>query len=158
VLIEGETGTGKDVAARALHDAGRRAGKPFVTLDCTAIPPNLAESMLFGHEKGAFTGATEKRSGIFEAASGGTLLIDEVGELPLELQPKLLRVLERREVTPVGSTKAKSVDVRIVSATLRDLRRMVNTGAFREDLYYRPITASRKRAFECRRSRSVAKT
>ena len=137
VLVEGETGTGKELAARALHEHGKRKAGPFVVLDCTAIPQNLAESILFGHEKGAFTGAGERRIGMFEAAAGGTLFLDEVGELPLELQPKLLGVLERREVTPVGGTKARPVDVRIVSASWRDLRQLVNRGAFREDLYYR---------------------
>ncbi len=137
VLLEGPTGTGKDVAARALHEAGARSGGPFVTLDCTAIPPTLAESVLFGHEKGAFTGATERRIGMLEAASSGTIFFDELGELPLDLQPKLLRVLERREVVPVGGTKPRPIDVRVVSATLRDLRSMVNRHAFREDLYFR---------------------
>jgi DNA-binding NtrC family response regulator len=137
VLIEGDTGTGKEVAARALHELGRRKSEPFVVLDCTAIPPNLAESVLFGHEKGAFTGANERRIGLFEAAHGGTLFIDELGELPVDLQPKLLRVLERREVVAVGASKPRPVDVRIVSATWRDTRTLVNQGTFREDLYYR---------------------
>ncbi|MDB4994383.1 MAG: hypothetical protein JWM74_1815 [Myxococcaceae bacterium] len=137
VLIEGDTGTGKEVAARALHELGRRAAGPFVVLDCTAIPPNLAESVLFGHEKGAFTGANDRRIGLFEAAHGGTLFIDELGELPADLQPKLLRVLERREVVAVGASKPRPVDVRIVSATWRDTRTLVNQGTFREDLYYR---------------------
>jgi len=137
VLLEGETGTGKELAARALHETGRRGRAPFIVVDCTSIPPSLAESVLFGHEKGAFTGATERRSGLFEAADRGTLFLDEVGELARDLQPKLLRVLERREVVPVGATKPRPVDVRIVSATWRDLRTMVNDGSFREDLYYR---------------------
>ena len=137
LFLEGPTGTGKEVAARALHEHSRRAGAPFVALDCTTIPPTLAESVLFGHERGAFTGANEKRIGIFEAAANGTLLLDEVGELPAEMQPKLLRVLERREVLPVGSTKPRPIHARIVSATWRDLRSLVNKGAFREDLYHR---------------------
>jgi DNA-binding NtrC family response regulator len=137
ILIEGQTGTGKELAARAVHDASLYAQGPFAVLDCTAIPSTLAESVLFGHERGAFTGASERRIGIFEAAEGGTVFLDEVGELPLELQPKLLRVLERREVVRVGSTTPKPVQVRVISATWRDLRQMINHGRFREDLYYR---------------------
>jgi DNA-binding NtrC family response regulator len=141
VLLEGETGTGKEVAARAIHEKSRRASGPFVALDCTTIPPTLAESVLFGHERGAFTGASERRVGIFEAASGGTILLDEIGDLPIDLQPKLLRVLERREFVAVGSTRPKPIDVRIVSATWRDLRMMVNQNLFREDLYQRIVQA-----------------
>ncbi|MBL8602847.1 MAG: sigma 54-dependent Fis family transcriptional regulator [Myxococcales bacterium] len=137
VLIEGQTGTGKELAARGLHDTSPYGNGPFVVLDCTAIPSTLAESVLFGHERGAFTGANERRAGIFEAAEGGTVFLDEVGELPLELQPKLLRVLERREVVRVGSTTPRPVQVRVVCATWRDLRQMINQGRFREDLYYR---------------------
>ncbi len=137
ILIEGQTGTGKELAARAVHDASLYGQGPFAVLDCTAIPSTLAESVLFGHERGAFTGASERRIGIFEAAEGGTVFLDEVGELPLELQPKLLRVLERREVVRVGSTTPKPVQVRVISATWRDLRQMINHGRFREDLYYR---------------------
>jgi len=137
MLINGETGTGKELAARALHAASSRADKPFVVLDCTTIPANLAASVLFGHEKGAFTGANERRIGVIEAAHGGVLFIDEVGELPLELQPMLLRVLQQREIVPVGSTRPRSVNIRVISATWRDLRGMVNNGTFREDLYYR---------------------
>jgi DNA-binding NtrC family response regulator len=137
LLLEGQTGTGKELAARAVHEASSHASGPFVVLDCTAIPPTLAESMLFGHERGAFTGATERRPGVFEAAADGTLFLDEVGELPLELQPKLLRVLEQREVTRVGGTQPIAVRVRILSATWRDLRARVNQAQFREDLYYR---------------------
>jgi DNA-binding NtrC family response regulator len=151
VLLEGETGTGKELAARAIHDASTQKNGPFIVLDCTAIPSTLAESMLFGHEKGAFTGANERRIGIFEAADGGTVFLDEVGELPIELQPKLLRVLERREVVRVGATTPRSVAVRAISATWRDLRTMINQGKFREDLYYRlaqariPIPSLRER-------------
>jgi len=137
VLLEGPTGTGKELAARALHDQGRRARGPFVVLDCTAIPATLAESVLFGHEKGAFTGAVERRVGAFESAHGGTIFLDEVGELPIALQPKLLRVLERREVMRVGGNAPRAIDVRVVCATWRDLRAMVNKQQFREDLYYR---------------------
>jgi DNA-binding NtrC family response regulator len=137
VLIEGPTGTGKEIAARAVHGASRRASGPFIVLDCTAIPSSLAESLLFGHEKGAFTGANERRAGMFESANGGTIFLDEVGELPVELQPKLLRVLERREIVRVGSTKPHPVNVRVVAATWRDLRALTNEGRFREDLYYR---------------------
>ncbi|MFO0610479.1 MAG: sigma 54-interacting transcriptional regulator [Polyangiales bacterium] len=137
VLLQGDTGTGKELAARGLHDHSLFAGGPFVVLDCTTIPPALAESVLFGHVKGAFTGAAEARPGHFEQADGGSIFLDEVGELPLELQPKLLRVLERREVVRVGATRPQPVRVRVVAATWRDLRVMVNQGAFREDLYYR---------------------
>jgi DNA-binding NtrC family response regulator len=141
LLIQGETGTGKELAARAVHAAGRRAGKPFVVLDCTTIPAALAPSVLFGSVKGAYTGA-EHRIGVFEAANGGVLFMDEVGELPLDLQPMLLRVLQQREVVPVGSNKPRSIDVRVMSATWRDLRAMVNRGTFREDLYYRLAQAT----------------
>jgi DNA-binding NtrC family response regulator len=137
VLVEGETGTGKELAARALHAASPQAQGPFVVLDCTAIPATLAESVLFGHEKGAFTGARDARPGFFEAADGGTVFLDEVGELSAELQPKLLRVLERREVVRVGATRARAVAFRVVAATWRDLRALVNQGRFREDLYHR---------------------
>jgi DNA-binding NtrC family response regulator len=137
ILVEGATGTGKELAARGVHDASHYANGPFIVLDCTAIPSTLAESMLFGHEKGAFTGATERRLGVFEAAEGGTVFMDEVGELPLDLQPKLLRVLEQREVVRVGSTQPRPIQVRVICATWRDLRTMINQGKFREDLYYR---------------------
>ncbi|MBI5516530.1 MAG: sigma 54-interacting transcriptional regulator [Deltaproteobacteria bacterium] len=137
ILVEGQTGTGKELAARGVHDSSMYAQGPFVVLDCTAIPGTLAESVLFGHERGAFTGASERRVGVFEAAEGGTVFLDEVGEMPLELQPKLLRVLERREVVRVGSTTPRPVQVRVISATWRDLRTMINQGKFREDLYYR---------------------
>jgi transcriptional regulator with GAF, ATPase, and Fis domain len=137
VLITGETGTGKEVLARALHDASPRAAAPFVVVDCAALPPNLLESELFGHAKGSFTGAVAAHEGAFEAADGGTIFLDEIGELPVALQPKLLRVLESRTLRRVGETAYRKVDVRVLSATHRDLRRMVNQGAFREDLFFR---------------------
>ncbi len=137
VLIEGETGTGKGVLASAIHDASARADGPFVVLDCTAIAPSLVESELFGHVKGAFTGASSDRAGAFEQASGGTIFIDEIGELPLEMQPKLLRALEERMIKRVGSNQHARFDARVVAATNRDLRAEVNRGAFRADLYYR---------------------
>ena len=137
VLIEGETGTGKELAARALHEGGPRAKGPFVAVNCAAIPPTLAESVLFGHERGAFTGADERRVGVFEAATGGTVFLDEVAELPRDLQAKLLRALEQREIVSVGSTKARAFDARIVSATCQSVRELVNRASFREDLYFR---------------------
>ncbi len=137
VLLEGVTGTGKTAAARSIHLESKRAGGPFVVLDCAAVPANLLEAELFGHERGAFTGADARRAGVFEEADGGTLFIDEIGELPAELQPKLLGVLEGREVRRIGSGKTLPVDVRLVAATNRDLRREINLGAFRPDLYYR---------------------
>jgi DNA-binding NtrC family response regulator len=137
VLIEGETGTGKEGAAEALHDAGARRARPFVVVDCGAIPANLLESELFGHEAGAFTGAIERRIGAFEQASGGSLFLDEIGELSAELQPKLLRALESREIRRVGSAASIRCDLRIIAATNRDLRAEVNRGSFRADLYYR---------------------
>jgi DNA-binding NtrC family response regulator len=137
VLIEGETGTGKERVARAVHVRSRRAARPFVVFDCGAVPPTLIESELFGHEKGAFTGATERRAGVFERAGGGTVLLDELGELQLELQPKLLRVLESNEVFRVGAQKPTPIDARVVAATNRDLQARVTEGQFREDLYYR---------------------
>ncbi len=137
VLIEGETGTGKERVARAVHARSRRAARPFVVFDCAAVPATLIESELFGHEKGSFTGATDRRAGVFERADGGTVLLDELGELQLELQPKLLRVLESNEVWRVGAQKATPIDVRVVAATNRDLQARVAEGLFREDLYYR---------------------
>jgi transcriptional regulator with GAF, ATPase, and Fis domain len=137
VLLGGETGTGKDSAAEAIHSASARASGPFVVLDCASLPKGLAESELFGHQAGSFTGATRDRVGVFESASTGTVFLDEIGELPLALQPKLLRVLERREVQRIGETRMRPIDVRIIAATHRDLRRDVNHGRFRSDLYYR---------------------
>jgi two-component system, NtrC family, response regulator GlrR len=137
VLVQGETGTGKELVARAIHDASPRAAEAFVVVDCAALPEPLLESELFGHARGAFTGAVTARKGAFEAAAGGTLFLDEIGELPMSMQPKLLRVLESRTVRRVGETEYRTVDVRIVSATHRDLRQMVNLEAFREDLYFR---------------------
>jgi transcriptional regulator with GAF, ATPase, and Fis domain len=136
-LIEGETGTGKEVLAEALHEASPRANRPFVVFDCTAVPPNLAESMLFGHEKGSFTGAVASRKGVFEEAHTGTIFIDEIGELEPALQPKLLRVLERGEVQRVGANRWIRVDVRVIAATRRDLDREVQAGRFRDDLFFR---------------------
>ncbi|MFN7111091.1 MAG: sigma-54-dependent transcriptional regulator [Brevundimonas sp.] len=137
VLITGESGVGKEVIARALHGASDRAGKPFVAVNCGALPANLAESILFGHEKGAFTGAVDKTLGKFREADGGTLFLDEIGELPLDLQVKLLRALQESEIDPVGGKRPVKIDVRIVSATNRDPAQQVRDGAFREDLFYR---------------------
>jgi len=137
VLLEGETGAGKGAAAEALHRTSPRATGPLVVVDCAAIPENLLESELFGHERGAFTGAVGRRVGAFEEAAGGTIFLDELGELPPGLQPKLLRVLENREIRRVGGTGTQRVDVRIIAATNRDLRAEVNAGRFRADLYFR---------------------
>ncbi|HEY6175754.1 MAG TPA: sigma 54-interacting transcriptional regulator [Kofleriaceae bacterium] len=137
ILLEGETGTGKGLLAEAIHDASPRGGGPFLVLDCGAIPPTLIESELFGHEKGAFTGAAAARIGGFEAARGGTVFLDEIGELPLDMQPKLLRALEDRVVKRVGGNEPVRLDIRIVAATNRDLRAEINQGRFRSDLYYR---------------------
>ncbi len=137
VVIDGETGTGKEVVAQAIHSLSPRVRNDLVVFDCGAVPPNLIESELFGHEKGSFTGAMMTRQGLFEQADGGTLFLDELGELPIDLQPKLLRVLEQREVRRVGSTKASKVDVRIIAATNRNLEDEVKAGRFRQDLFYR---------------------
>ncbi|HWF65565.1 MAG TPA: sigma-54 dependent transcriptional regulator [Rhizomicrobium sp.] len=137
ILIEGESGSGKELIARAIQGTSARAGKPFVTVNCGAIPENLIESLLFGHEKGSFTGASDKHLGKFQEADGGTLFLDEIGELRLDMQVKLLRALQEGEVDPVGSKRPVKVDVRIISATNRDLSEMANDGGFRKDLYYR---------------------
>jgi len=137
VLVEGESGVGKEIVARAIQGASDRRGKPFVTVNCGALPANLVESILFGHEKGAFTGATEKHAGKFSEANGGTLFLDEVGELPLELQVKLLRALQEGEIDPIGAKRPIRVDVRLISATNQNLIELVKRGQFREDLFYR---------------------
>lgn len=137
ILIEGESGVGKEIMARAIQGSGDRRGKPFITVNCGAIPDNLVESTLFGHEKGAFTGATEKHAGKFVEASGGTLFLDEIGELPMDAQVKLLRAIQEGEVDPVGGRKSVRVDIRLISATNKSLLEQVKQGRFREDLYYR---------------------
>jgi transcriptional regulator with PAS, ATPase and Fis domain len=151
ITIVGETGTGKDVIAQAIHEHSPRRNGPFVVFDCGAVAANLAESELFGHERGAFTGALATHAGAFERANGGTLFLDEIGELPMDLQPRLLRALENRGVRRVGGTQYRSVDVRVLAATNRDLPAFVKARAFREDLFFRlaaalvPIPALRQR-------------
>ena len=137
VLLEGETGTGKELVARAIHESSRRSAGSFVALNCAAIPHDLLEAQLFGHRRGAFTGATSDVQGFFEVASGGTLFLDEIGELPLGMQPKILRAIQEGSITPVGETTSVDIDVRVIAATNRDLREAARQGLFREDLYYR---------------------
>lgn len=137
VLISGETGTGKELWAGMVHRNGPRASRPFIPVNCAALTPSLAESQLFGHEKGAFTGAAGSSLGVFRAGQGGVVFLDEIGEMPLTLQPKLLRVLQQREVTPVGASRPVSVDVQVIAATNRNLEQEVAEGRFREDLFYR---------------------
>ena len=137
VMIQGETGTGKELIAKAIHNRSARRERPLIKLNCAAIPSGLLESELFGHEKGAFTGAIMRKPGRFELADKGTLFLDEVGDIPLELQAKLLRVLQEREFERLGSTRTQQVDVRVIAATHRDLKEMVEEGTFRSDLYYR---------------------
>jgi transcriptional regulator with GAF, ATPase, and Fis domain len=137
VLISGETGTGKELIARAIHSSSRRRDRPLIKINCAALPTGLVESELFGHEKGAFTGAIARRLGRFELANGGTIFLDEIGEIPLDVQAKLLRVLQEREIERIGGASPIKVDVRVIAATNRDLGRALKEKTFREDLYYR---------------------
>ncbi len=137
VLVSGESGTGKELVARAIHFRGSMAQTPFIAVDCGSLVPTLMESELFGYEKGAFTGAMKTKAGLFQAANGGTIFLDEIGELPLEMQAKLLRVLQEKEVRPVGSNDKVNVDVRVIAATNRDLEAAYRAGTFRKDLYFR---------------------
>jgi DNA-binding NtrC family response regulator len=141
LVIEGETGTGKELLAESLHEQSARRDGPFVVFDCTAVPANLIEATLFGHERGAFTGAIAASKGLFQEANGGTLLIDEIGDLDMALQPKLLRAIERAEVRPLGGNRFISVDVRVMAATRRDLDKEIQAGRFRDDLFYRLAVA-----------------
>jgi DNA-binding NtrC family response regulator len=155
ILLEGPTGTGKELLARAIHEKSARASKPFVILDCTALPPTLAERELFGHVRGAFTGANKAAPGLFEQANLGTLFIDELGELSLELQPKLLRALETGEYRALGSTRIQKTDVRVLSATNRDLLKQINHGIFRSDLFYRLSTIHLRIPPLCERTEDI---
>lgn len=142
VLIEGQSGTGKELVARAIHHNSPRAEGPFIAINCSAIPDNLLESELFGHTKGAYTGAVDAQKGVFELAHGGTLLLDEIAEMPFALQSKLLRVIETWEIKPLGSDKVKKIDVRLLSATNRNITELISEKKFREDLFYRIATVT----------------